>query len=73
MLVFPGIFRGALDCGAKEISEGMKLAAAYALANHIPEAELDEENIIPSALDRSVAMEIAQAVMGAAVEEKITR
>ncbi|MBR0535777.1 MAG: NADP-dependent malic enzyme [Clostridia bacterium] len=73
VLVFPGIFRGALDCGAKEISEGMKLAAAYALANHIPEAELDEENIIPSALDRSVAMEIAQAVMGAAVEEKITR
>jgi malate dehydrogenase (oxaloacetate-decarboxylating) len=73
VLVFPGIFRGALDCGAKEISEGMKLAAAYALANHIPEAELDEENIIPSALDRSVAMEIAQAVMRAAVEEKITR
>ncbi len=73
VLVFPGMFRGALDCGAKEISEGMKLAAAYALANHIPEAELDEENIIPSALDRSVAMEIAQAVMRAAVEEKITR
>lgn len=73
VLVFPGMFRGALDCGAKEISEGMKLAAAYALANHIPEEELDEENIIPSALDRSVAMEIAQAVMRAAVEEKITR
>ena len=62
VLVFPGIFRGALDCGAKAITEEMKLAAAYALANHIPENELNEENIIPSALDRSVAAEIAEAV-----------
>ena len=62
VLVFPGIFRGALDCGAKAITEEMKLAAAYALANHIPENELNEENIIPSALDRSVASEIAEAV-----------
>lgn len=62
VLVFPGIFRGALDCGAKAITEEMKLAAAYALANHIPENELNEENIIPSALDRSVAFEIAEAV-----------
>ena len=62
VLVFPGIFRGALDCGAKAITEEMKLAAAYALANHIPENELNDENIIPSALDRSVAAEIAEAV-----------
>ncbi len=68
VLVFPGIFRGALDCGAKAITEEMKLAAAYALANHIPENELNEENIIPSALDRSVAFEIAEAVKKAAVE-----
>ncbi len=66
VLVFPGIFRGALDCGAKAITEEMKLAAAYALANHIPENEINEENIIPSALDRSVAAEIAEAVKKAA-------
>ena len=68
VLVFPGIFRGALDCGAKAITEDMKLAAAYALANHIPEDELNEENIIPSALDRSVAAEIAEAVKKSAIE-----
>lgn len=68
VLVFPGIFRGALDCGATSITEEMKLAAAYALANHIPENELNEENIIPSALDRSVAFEIAEAVKKAAIE-----
>ena len=68
MVVFPGIFRGALDCGATDINEEMKLAAAYALANHISENELNEENIIPSALDRSVASEIAEAVKKAAIE-----
>ena len=68
VLVFPGIFRGALDCGARAITEEMKLAAAYALANHIPENELNEENIIPSALDRSVAFEIAEAVKKSAIE-----
>ena len=73
VLVFPGLFRGALDCGAKEITEEMKLAAAYALANHIPENELNEENIIPSALDRSVASEIAEAVSKAAVDCGVCR
>ncbi len=73
VLVFPGIFRGALDCGATAITEEMKLAAAYALANHIPENELNEENIIPSALDRSVAFEIADAVKKAAIDGKVTR
>ena len=73
VLVFPGIFRGALDCGATAITEEMKLAAAYALAGHIPENELNEENIIPSALDRSVAFEIAEAVKKSAIESGITR
>ncbi len=67
VLVFPGIFRGALDCGATAITEEMKLATAFALANHIPENELNEENIIPSALDRSVAFEIAEAVKKSAI------
>ncbi|MBR4286514.1 MAG: NADP-dependent malic enzyme [Clostridia bacterium] len=73
VLVFPGIFRGALDCGATDITEGMKLAAAYALANHIPANELNVENIIPSALDRSVAFEVAEAVKKAAIESGATR
>ena len=73
VLVFPGIFRGALDCGATDITEEMKLAAAYALANHISEHELNEENIIPSALDRSVAFEVADAVKKAAIESGVIR
>lgn len=73
VLVFPGIFRGALDCGATAITEEMKLAAAYALANHIPENELNEENIIPSALDKSVADEIAAAVKQAAEKSGTVR
>ncbi len=73
VLVFPGIFRGALDCGATSITEEMKLAAAYALAEYIPKSELNEENIIPSALDRSVAAEIAEAVKVAAVKQGNTR
>ncbi len=62
VLVFPGIFRGALDANATEITENMKLAAAKALAEHIKENELSEENIIPSALDKSIAFEVAKAV-----------
>ncbi|MBQ4104755.1 MAG: NADP-dependent malic enzyme [Clostridia bacterium] len=62
VLVFPGIFRGALDANATEITENMKLAAAKALAEHIKENELNEENIIPSALDKSIAFEVAKAV-----------
>ncbi len=73
VLVFPGIFRGALDCGATAITENMKLAAAYALANHNPENELHEENIIPLALDRGVATAIANAVKKAAISDGVTR
>ena len=62
VLVFPGIFRGALDANATKITENMKLAAAKALAEHIKENELSEENIIPSALDKSIAFEVAKAV-----------
>ena len=73
VLVFPGIFRGALDANATEITENMKLAAAKALANHINENELNEENIIPSALDKSIAYEVAKAVKEQAVVDKVVR
>ena len=73
VLVFPGIFRGALDANATKITENMKLAAAKALAEHIPENELNEENIIPSALDKTIAYEVAKAVKEQAELEKVVR
>lgn len=62
VLVFPGIFKGALACRAKAITEEMKLAAAYAIAALVPEERLSTEYIIPSALDKSVADAVAKAV-----------
>jgi len=68
VLVFPGIFKGALTVRATEINVEMKLAAARALANLIPEEELNEENIIPNALDKRVSGKVAEEVMRIARE-----
>ena len=73
VLAFPGIFRGALDVRAKEINDEMKVAAAKAIAEMIPEHELREDNIMPSALDRNVAKAVAQAVAQAARETGVAR
>ncbi len=73
VLVFPGIFRGALDVRASEINMDMKLASAYAIANYIKEDELNEEFIIPSALDKKVADAVAEAVMEAAKKSGVAR
>ena len=73
VLAFPGIFRGALDCRASSINEEMKVATSYALASLIPESELSETNIIPSALDKRVARVVADAVMVAAKETGVAR
>ncbi len=62
VLVFPGIFKGALSVRAKAITEEMKLAAAHAIADFIPEDKLSVDYIIPSALDKSVADAVAKAV-----------
>ncbi|MGN0650080.1 MAG: NADP-dependent malic enzyme [Oscillospiraceae bacterium] len=62
VLVFPGVFKGALSVRAKAITEEMKLAAAYAIAGLIPEDKLSVDYIIPSALDKSVAAAVAKAV-----------
>lgn len=62
VLVFPGIFRGALDSRAKQITEPMKMAAARAIANIISEEELHEEYIIPGAFDERVCKAVAKAV-----------
>jgi malate dehydrogenase (oxaloacetate-decarboxylating) len=67
---FPGIFRGALDAGATRITEGMKLAAAEAIAA-VAVDELDADHIMPSALDPRVAPEVAAAVALAAVRDGV--
>ena len=73
VLAFPGIFRGALDCQATCINEEMKVATSYALASLIPESELNEENIIPLALDKNVAKAVAEAVIDAAHKTGVAR
>ena len=73
VLAFPGIFRGALDCRATCINDEMKVAASYALAELITESELSEENIIVSALDKSVAKAVSAAVMEAAEKTGVNR
>ena len=73
VLCFPGIFRGALDVRAREIDESMKLAAANAIANVIPEEELSEDYIIPSVFDERVAPAVAETVAEAAKESGAAR
>lgn len=73
VLAFPGIFRGALDCRATCINEEMKVATSYALASMIPDSELSAENIIVSALDKSVGRVVADAVIKAAKETGVAR
>lgn len=62
VLVFPGIFRGALDVRAKNISEEMKMAAAKAIASIVSEEELNEDYIIPNAFNKEVVKKVAKAV-----------
>ena len=62
VIAFPGIFRGALEGRAKQITEEMKLAAALAIANLIPDEELNEDNILPEAFHPTVADVVANAV-----------
>ena len=73
VLAFPGIFRGAFDVRAKEINDEMKLAAAEALANLIPEDELSEDYIIPKAFDKRVGPAVAKAVAEAARKTGVAR
>ena len=66
VLAFPGIFRGALDCRAKEINEEMKIAASYAIAGLVSDEDLSSEYILPNALDKRIGNAVAQAVTEAA-------
>ena len=65
VLAFPGIFRGALDARATDISEAMKLAAANAIATSVPDEELSATNIVPSVFDKEVSRRVAAAVSAA--------
>ena len=63
VIAFPGIFKGALQGRATQITEEMKLAAALAIANLIPDSELSDTNILPEAFDPKVTDVVAKAVM----------
>jgi malate dehydrogenase (oxaloacetate-decarboxylating) len=71
VLAFPGIFRGALDCRAREINEEMKLAAAVAIAGIITPDELHPDYIVPSVFNREVGRKVAEAVIKAAFETSV--
>lgn len=73
VLAFPGIFRGALDCRATCINEEMKVATSFALASLIPDDQITEENIIVSALDKRIALIVAEAVIKTAKETGVAR
>ncbi|MCU0317460.1 MAG: NADP-dependent malic enzyme [Fimbriimonadaceae bacterium] len=68
VLAFPGIFRGALDSGATQITETMKIAAAHALADCVPEPNRDF--VVPDPLDRNVVARVAEAVRRVAVADQ---
>ncbi|WP_072622088.1 NAD-dependent malic enzyme [Spirulina major] len=73
VLAFPGIFRGALDCRAREITSRMCLEAAAAIASLVPPQDLNPEQIIPSVFDDRVAPAVAASVKQAAREDGVSR
>ena len=73
VLAFPGIFRGALDVRASQITEEMKLAAAGAIAAVVKPNELEPDYVIPSVFNRDVAPAVAEAVARAAEESGVAR
>ena len=72
-LAFPGVFRGALDVYATEISDEMKIAAAEAIAELVPNARLTPDFLIPDSLDLRVAPRVAYAVAAKAYEQGLAR
>jgi malate dehydrogenase (oxaloacetate-decarboxylating) len=72
-LAFPGIFRGALDAKSREISDGMKVAAAHAIASLVEDVELAADYVVPEALDLRVPPAVAAAVARAAIETGTAR
>ena len=73
VLCFPGIFRGALDVGATQITENMKVAAAHAIASVVAPEELSPDYVIPSVFDKRVAPLVAAASAEAAIRDGVIR
>ncbi|EOQ34639.1 malic enzyme-like NAD(P)-binding protein [Bacillus cereus group sp. RP37] len=73
VLAFPGIFRGALDVRATDITEEMKLAAAYGIANIIADEERNANYVIPNPLDKRVVPSVAEAVAKAAIDSGVAQ
>lgn len=73
VLAFPGVFKGTLMVRAKDITEKMNLAAAYAIADTINESELTPEYIIPDVFDKRVVENVSKAVAKAAIEEGLAQ
>ena len=73
LLAFPGIFRGAFDVRASDITENMKLAAAHALAELVSVSELSSDYILPSPFDERVCPAVARAVAEAAIRDGVAR
>ena len=73
VLAFPGIFRGAFDAGARDITENMKLAAAKAIADSVSDDDLHPDFVVPSVFDTSVVDRVAPAVAEAAVLDGVVR
>lgn len=73
VLAFPGIFRGALDCRAKEINDDMNVAASYAIAGLVTEDKLSEDYILPDALDKRIGKAVAAAVTEAARQSGVAQ
>lgn len=69
VLAFPGIFRGLLDCRAPQVTEKMKIAASYAIADLVPVFQLSSEYILPDPLDKRISKAVAQAVITSYREE----
>jgi len=73
ILSFPGLFKGTLESRAKKITTGMKIAAAYSLADLISEEELSREYIVPGAFDERVVTAVARGVREAAKKDGVSR
>ncbi len=73
VLAFPGIFRGALDCRAKDINEAMKVAATKAIAKLVDDSKLCADYILPDPLDKRIGKAVARAVAQAARETNVAR
>jgi malate dehydrogenase (oxaloacetate-decarboxylating) len=73
VLAFPGVFRGALDVRAREITQEMELAAAHALAAVVKPLELEADYIVPSVFNTAVAPAVARAVAEAAEQAGVAR